>query len=212
MLLQLKASFVGDFDYDKEEFSDPKEIKAEGELVKEAVKMVNRASDNSVAKVSADLIKYDLEENEEKRSEKAPGSLGESEDGKEEPIEKMIDESATNKEQTSETVVKQEQNDNRSINQVAKRSSGELHVEVESTYRPDGAAEEKKKQEKVVKESTKMEKPKHDQTEKEQPTKIKQPDHKDNTSVSAPTDKSSGLSAFQSPSNNDVAKILDEVH
>ena len=104
MLLQLQASFVGDFDYDKEEYSDPKEIKAEGELVKEAVKMVNRAGDNTVA--SAGLIKYYFEENEEKRSEKAPGGLAESEDGKEEPIEKMIEESATNKEQTSETVVK----------------------------------------------------------------------------------------------------------
>ena len=67
---------MGDFDYDKEEFSDPKEVKAEGDLVKAAVKMVNRG-DNNVAKESADLIKYDLEENEEKRSEKAPAAVEE---------------------------------------------------------------------------------------------------------------------------------------
>lgn len=68
---------MGDFDYDKEEFADPKEIKAEGDLVKEAVQMVNRGDASNLrfnyAKESADLIKYDLEENEEKRSEKAPG-------------------------------------------------------------------------------------------------------------------------------------------
>ena len=100
---------MGDFDYDKEEFADPKEVKAEGDLVKEAVKLVTRVSDTG-AKESAELIKHDLDENEEKRSEEAPG---EGEDATEDPIEKMISDTATTKEQVQEPVVKKEHSEDK---------------------------------------------------------------------------------------------------
>ena len=55
-------------------------------------------------------MKHDLDEDEEKRSEAAPGA---SEDTTEDPIEKMISDTATTKEQAQEPVVKNEHSEDR---------------------------------------------------------------------------------------------------
>ena len=86
---------MGDFDYEKEEFSDPKEVKAEGDLVREAARLViGNGLSSSNAKESADLITASLADNEEKRRDSAPPEAGAST-----VIEKTIDETASTKDQ-----------------------------------------------------------------------------------------------------------------
>ena len=87
---------MGDFDYEKEEFLDPKEVKAEGDMVIEAASLVNgNGLSSSSAKESAEFITAGLTDNEEKRRDSAPPEATV-------PtlIEKTIDETASVKDQS----------------------------------------------------------------------------------------------------------------